>query len=659
MRRLLIAVALMAGVAIPAQSVAFGATTTQTIKGRLVASSGSPQNYRIAFIAPRGSSQTVTLTSAGTFTFTVPKALLYGGTLQLIRPNGQYAGPITLARDSLTKASSADVKRAKIDVAAHTQFSGVGVDLGNVSLVSIGSKAIGAIVKSPVAIAKPATTKTWYRKVAVRAFNASSPLAGALPAVQSIGLIRPTPFTGAEVKLFTGATSAVVPHADGGGGNGDQTLTGPGGDQDNDGVPNTFDVDDNGNRTLDAVDPASSVTAAANPWSDIRFDYTGGGSSFNAGLSPAPTLTDVANAIGGDTGGHYGLWFFLDENTLKSAAGTTSNLDWVRVECGMLPYCGVDAEGYTPYGSQFGVMGELQSGFNEGYGSDPINWFWIQGGAYGCPVESGNGQFTRVDAGLRPTAPMNGMILACRNNGSGNIERIWNAMIRPLTGSSTLSKFSPGDVFTIQYKVHGDASLHTYTMTLAPYFLTVPGLVSLNGSTSLPTNTGDTIAPDSNGYLTMTFHRPQRAALPSEVNYSGTAATFMDIGGLHYGFIIGAENKEYGCSPASYSGLTGLNTDTPSSSGGSQWPTTDRLMTDRQIDAPNVSGAPDTLTLRVNLSQCLSTIAGNLGHSINMTNAYISLTAAGEFLTGGANRSTLMFRLATLTGSQFSGSTHY
>jgi hypothetical protein len=47
------------------------------------------------------------------------------------------------------------------------------------------------------------------------------------------------------------------------------------------------------------------------------------------------------------------------------------------------------------------------------------------------------------------------------------------------------------------------------------------------------------------------------------------------------------------------------------------------------------------------------------GHSIDMTNAYVTLTAAGEFLTGGANRSTLMFRLGTLSGSQYSSNIHY
>ena len=654
MRRIVLALGLCLGVAAPLESAAVAATTTQVIQGKLVAPAGqSVQNYRVAFVAARGSSKLQRVNSTGAFSFTVAKSVVYGASLQIIRPDGRYAGPVTLAKDNLTSAASAAVKTAKLAVAAHTQFSGVSVNLGSVSLVMNNGKAIGGVVQSTTTIGKPATKTTWYRKVAVRGFDATSPLAGALASATTMGLKRPTPFTAAESRLFTGAASALAPRA-----GSDQTVTGAGGDQDSDGIPNAFDVDDNGNNTLDAVDPNSSVTAAANPWSDIRFDFTGGGANFNAGLTSAPSLSDVATAIGGDMG-HYGLWFFLSEDTLKAAAGTSTSLDWVRVDCGTLQYCGQNADGTAvPYSTSFGVIGEAQNAFTSQFGNGQVLWSDVNGAAYNCPSGTTNGQFARADANLSDTAPLNGMVLTCRNNGRGT-ERVWNAMIKPQTGSATLTTYTPGDVFTIQYKVHNDPTLHTYSMTLAPYFLTVPGLVSLNGSTSLPTSNGDTITPDSDGVLTMTFHRPQRAAIAGETNYDGSAATFMDIGGLHYGFIIGAENTEFGCGPTYYTGLSGLQTDPINSQGQNLWPTSDLMKTDRQVDAPSVSGAPDTLTLRVDFSGCLAAMKNSFGHTIDMRNAYVTLTAAGEFLTGGANRSTLMFRLGTLSGSKYSGSIHY
>ena len=654
MRRLLLALTLTAGVALPLESAAFAVTTTQVIQGKLVAPAGhSTENYRVALVAARGSSKLQRVNATGVFSFTVASSVVYGSSLQIIRPDGRYAGPVTLAKDSLMSAAAPAVKSAKLAVAAHTQLAGVSVNLSAINLIFSNGKSIGGVVKTVASFGQPASKTTWYRKVAVRGFDSTSPLAGALASATTMGLTRPTPFTAAEARLFTGAASAVSPRA-----GSDQTVTGAGGDQDSDGIPNAFDVDDNGNRTLDAVDPNSSATAAANPWSDIRFDFTGGGATFNAGLDTPPSLTDVASAIGSDMG-HYGLWFFLSEETLKAAAGTTASLDWVRVDCGTLQYCGQNADGSAvPYSTSFGVIGEAQNAFTNQFGNGQVLWSDVNGAAYNCPGGTTDGQFTRSDANLSGTAPLNGMVLTCRNNGRG-VERVWNAMIKPQTGSATLSTYTPGDVFTIQYKVHNDAALRTYSMTLAPYFLTVPGLVSLNGSTSLPTSNGDTITPDSNGVLTMTYHRPQRAALAGETNYNGSAATFMDIGGLHYGFIIGAENTEFGCGPTYYTGLSGLQTDAINSQGQNLWPTSDQMKTDRQVDAPSVSGAPDTLTLRVDFSGCLAAMKASLGHTIDMTNAYVTLTAAGEFLTGGANRSTLMFRLGTLSGSKYSGSIHY
>jgi hypothetical protein len=476
---------------------------------------------------------------------------------------------------------------------------------------------------------KAATTKTWYRKTAVRAYIIGQPLGGSLPAIKKLGLATPLKFTTVELAALTGAPSKMLPR-----GGSDATITGNGGDQDGDGIPNTFDVDDNGNQTLDAVDPNSSVTAAANPWSDIRKEYWNGGSTFNAGLSGVST-SDVANTIGGQ--GQFGLWFFITEQMLKNAAGSAAEIDFARVDCGALAYCGTAPAGTTQYSTNFGVPGEAQSGFSSQYGNGSVNWANVNGGAYGCG--GANGTFTRSDAGLGSNDPLNGLVLMCRNNGRG-LERIWSGMLAPQTGADTLSTFNPGDVFTVTFRVHGQTSLSTMTMTLAPYFATVAGLTSVNGSA--PASDG-VVGPDANNRLSLTFLRPQRLSLPSEPQ------PFMDQGGLHYGIIIGVENSEFGCNPNRYTNLSGLSAGAAgASSDKNLWPLTDTSAVDQAVSATS------TRSFTVDLLNCFADLKLTLGHKVTVTNnSYITLTAAGEFLTGGANRSTLMLRLTIPSGGAF------
>ena len=44
----------------------------------------------------------------------------------------------------------------------------------------------------------------------------------------------------------------------------------PGADPDGDGIPSTFDADDNGNKTLDGVDPVTAKTDTAGLFSDVQ-----------------------------------------------------------------------------------------------------------------------------------------------------------------------------------------------------------------------------------------------------------------------------------------------------------------------------------------------------------------------------------------------------
>jgi hypothetical protein len=409
----------------------------------------------------------------------------------------------------------------------------------------------------------------------------------------------------------------------------------PGGDVDGDGIPNAIDVDDNGNLSLDQVDPNSQQTVTGNPWSDLIHDQSAG--AFNAAFGGV-TPTMVANKVGGT--GQFGTWFFISQQMLQRAAGgTTEPIDWARVDCVTLTYCGTVLPGGTSYSTNFSVGGELASAFAADHGGSMfIDWSTFQGGAYGCSSGS-DGSFTASAAGIASTDHQNGLVRFCRGSGSAT-ETYFHGMIAPQTGADTLTTFTPGDVYVVNFHVHGAATNSTMAMTLPPYGATVAGLRSVNGSA--PASDGS-VGPDSSNHLTLSFNRPQRLSLPGE------SGDFQDEGGLHYGVVLGVEGSEYGCAPGRYVALSPLVPGAPgASSDRNLWPLTDTIATDAPVDPSS------TLTFDVDLLGCFADLAARLGHPIAINSStYINLVAAGEFLTGGANRATLTLHLALPTGGVF------
>ena len=618
-----------------ASSTAYAASATQTISGSLTNASGGSTaiaGYSVALVSPNGLSRQAKVNSTGAFSFTVATKSLYGSTLEIIRPNGRYGGPVELAQDNLGTKSTLALRTQKLNAAGHTQFAGVGASLGKLRLIMSGANAIGARVVGPVKPTSPASSKTWYRNTAARAYLVGAPLGGAFPAAARLGLYRPVAFSTAEKAALTGAKVALTPRAT----VADPTVTGLGGDLDGDGIPNAIDVDDNGNLSLDAVDPNSSATAATNPWSDLRSSQASG--PFNAALSGV-TVSQVASTLGGS--GQFSVMFFIDEATLQRAAATTAPIDWARIDCNTLLYCGAVLPGGRSSTTKFQVAGEIAAEFQSSYGSSTVNWADVHGGAYGCS-DGSTGTFTRSDAGLSPSQQMNGLVLYCRSGGA-TTQRIFNGAIQPQTGAYTLTDFTAGDIYTVTYHVHGATGLSTMVMTLPPYGATVPGLTSLNGA-AVPLN--GVVTPDGSNAVSMEFVRPQRLGLASE------GVDFRDQGGLHYGVILNVEHSEYGCSPLRYSNLSGLRAGVAgASSDRNLWPLTDTNPVDQNVNPAN------TLRFTVDLAGCFADLAATLGHRVTLTNdSSITLTAAGEFLTGGANRSTLNLGVSIPTGGAFDAS---
>ena len=100
----------------------------------------------------------------------------------------------------------------------------------------------------------------------------------------------------------------------------------PGADPDGDGVPSTFDADDNGNKTLDGVDPVTAKTDTAGLFSDVQVMMARSVNANAGGISGAQVDAFVKN--------NTSLNFYLD--TAYARGATISSVD---VDCGALVYC--------------------------------------------------------------------------------------------------------------------------------------------------------------------------------------------------------------------------------------------------------------------------------------------------------------------------------
>ena len=185
--------ALAAALVLPASASA------ATVSGKV----GGGRGYTVIALAANGQSAKAKLGARGRFSLKLPGKR---ATLQLVKPNGTYFGPVFL-RGSGRRA-----------------FVGLkGGKLGRISL-----KRGYAVAKAGVSTGAAIRTKK-----------------GAPLGAGNLGFVK---------------TTAHARNAQ------------PGGDPDGDGVPNTFDADDNGNKTLDAVDPLTASTVTL--FSDVQASKT-------------------------------------------------------------------------------------------------------------------------------------------------------------------------------------------------------------------------------------------------------------------------------------------------------------------------------------------------------------------------------------------------
>jgi hypothetical protein len=178
------------------------------------------RHYVIIGLSPSGNGVTQTLGANGRFKVTFRGKAGRGASLQLIRPNSRYFGPVVFARQHKKR------KHAK----AYTNLSGKSVSLGKIRLKRGYAQVSGKVNKKAV-----------DRKLVTRTNKKGAPVGAG-----RLGLVRTKKRKSAAMLS---RSSAVTSQAD---------SPSTGADTDRDGIPNAYDVDSNGNLVLNNIDPSTS-----------------------------------------------------------------------------------------------------------------------------------------------------------------------------------------------------------------------------------------------------------------------------------------------------------------------------------------------------------------------------------------------------------------
>lgn len=507
------------------------APKTYNLSGKIVGGGG----YQVVMLFPNGSSKLAAANSAGVFSFKKLKlSQLKNSSLHLVN-GGRYTGPVVLGK-----------KGSKVSISFQGKaINSASFQLGNLQLLSGYAK-----VKKKLA-------KILYTTPRVAAVDGRPVGAG------EQGVVEVSSTSQLGVRSVTAYAA--------------------GGDADLDGIPNSFDADDDGDTILDTVD--SDAVGEDVPYTGLFADFR---RALNANVRDGLSDSEIDGAIGGEN---------IFSLTLFISLPSGSSIDGGHVLCSdSLSYCRRN----TPL-AYYGGISESSSEFRDHLWSELLN-------SNGYPRM----EFISL-------------------NGSPVIA----ASIQPRVGRS---EFRPGDVYTTVL-TNGSRESSRRTFVLAPYFVSVPaikeydagfGTVQVDYDSVTPdtgsipgTSSGDPIVLDSNGLLTLTFWAPQRAAVRSDED------NFVDQGNLNYGLVI--EDTQATCA-GYYSAVSSelelvdspLGTgDSPFANQGAKLSPYRHTVGDRPVNASN------TISFTVNLKDCLARAGGSPGvHRLN-------LRGAGESVTGG------------------------
>ncbi|MEA2420195.1 MAG: hypothetical protein QOE60_2401, partial [Thermoleophilaceae bacterium] len=224
----------------------------------------------------------------------------------------------------------------------------------------------------------------------------------------------------------------------------------PGADTDRDGVANAYDVDDDGDLTLDSVD-SDAPASGAGLFSTLFLGF-GEAVNANSGVSRA----QIDSIFSGEN--RFNMIFYFDGGQFGNRTVTGAHVD-----CFALVYC--------RRGNGTAILG----GVSESSPSLPRGRLWTD---YD-PDGSGYPNLEPISQGGR------------------------SAFVAGIQPRVTTSQITPGDTYNVVFRVGGGTV--TVPTTLSSYFVTTPKITNLSG--------GEPIVLGSD-QLSLTFWRPQRAAIP-------------------------------------------------------------------------------------------------------------------------------------------------
>jgi hypothetical protein len=344
------------------------AAADTTVRGTIKGARG----YTVNGTAANGQVVSAKVKASGAFTLRFTGRSARRATLHLIRPGGRYLGPVVLA-----------AKRRK----AFLSLSGRSAHLGAIRLrrgyakaLEVPRRAIGAAT--------------------ARADQRGRPLGAG-----RLGLVR----------------SSIARSSQTGSGGG------AGQDSDRDGVANAYDVDDDGDLTLDNVD-SNARPSGAGLFSTL---FLGAGEAINA--NSGATRAQIDAVVSGEN--RFNLIFYFDTGQFRGRSVTSAHVD-----CFALPYC------------RRGDGTALLTGVSESSPLLPRGSLWTD---Y-TPDGSGYPNLERIDRG-----------------GSA-------AFVAGVQPRVTTRQIAPGDTFNVVFDGAGETT--TVPTTLSSYFVTTPGVVSRSQS---------------------------------------------------------------------------------------------------------------------------------------------------------------------------------
>ncbi|MFM7409675.1 MAG: hypothetical protein ACKO3L_02605, partial [Actinomycetota bacterium] len=449
---------------------------------------------------------------------------------------------------------------------------------------------------------------------------------------------------------------------------GELNGTEAGQDLDCDSVPNSIDVDDNGNGSLDILDQTTNdrdnkdnYTASIATYSDMRATMASKLNTNAPGATLASLTTNISSLLSGSstTGGSFNLAIFLGDWSLQAAAGELP--DSVYIECPGIKWCDAATGTAKIYGNS--EMNEVP-GAADLINDKVWNTFASQ-------------DFSKSGFPKSSSAIYNGLYKFTQSK-----QNRWAAFLMPSYKEADVLNVVRANDVMVMHSIAGSNDV-SIPVTVSPFFVTTPYLKSatVNGATLTNTdsnfNAGN-IKIGDDGKLGIEFWRPQRMKLDGESGNAGDFSALTSQHGLNYGLQIaggqvnGKQVKNFpetGCAGADvekfYSSKTlklssqaygPIDEDPASDFWGLNDATTDDSednVLDMTLDLKGcLSGHKPAHFAKGGYPEATGKSVGDLAgftwdEFISSGNNYLemSLTGVGSPSTNGYNRSVLQFRL--------------